>query len=583
MMNRKGYLFISNSTKPTPEKAESLDPVSPNSFSKAAIWAANKMGWELHMGINRSHPEQIKSIGYDIKFYDQHTYRNILAIRDNLTAYRNLCKYLRDNPQIEIIHCNTPIGGVVGRLAGKKFKKKVIYTAHGFHFYKGAPLLNRTVLKWIENFLARYTDLLITINHEDFEAAKKFKLKKGGQVVFVPGVGIDLSLFDNPKDNIRISKRNELGLSETDIVMISMGDLVPRKNYGLAINALAGANVSNLHYLICGEGSEKDNLLSQSEKLGVKDRTHFLGYRTDIRELLYSSDIFIFPTLQEGLPRSAMEAMAAGLPCLMSDIRGNNDLIKDGCGGFLCKTDDLDIWSEKLRLLAEDRILRHKMGACNLARIIDFDISKVQNVMADVFSEDLLSVAKQDLGSSTITIGGGKQLKINKLINTTHSEKLILLLAVGDLNDNKNISTLILALTKCPNNCHILFCGDGPLRNELHKYAEELGVDRRCHFLGFRRDIMDIYRISDIFVMASKREGLPRSTMEAMAAGLPCVVSDIRGNRDLIDDGKGGYLVSPTDANGFATRITELINNPASKLSMSQYNRSRVKEFDISI
>ena len=304
------------------------------------------------------------------------------------------------------MHCHSPVGGAIARVVARRRNIRVIYTAHGFHFYKGAPLLNRTVLKWIENFLARYTDLLITINHEDFEAAKKFKLKKGGQVVFVPGVGIDLSLFDNPKDNIRISKRNELGLSETDIVMISMGDLVPRKNYGLAINALAGANVSNLHYLICGEGSEKDNLLSQSEKLGVKDRTHFLGYRTDIRELLYSSDIFIFPTLQEGLPRSAMEAMAAGLPCLMSDIRGNNDLIKDGCGGFLCKTDDLDIWSEKLRLLAEDRILRHKMGACNLARIIDFDISKVQNVMADVFSEDLLSVAKQDLGSSTITIGG---------------------------------------------------------------------------------------------------------------------------------------------------------------------------------
>ena len=386
-MSKVGYLFVSNSTKPSAEVLESTEPIRPGSFSKSAIWAANEMGWELHMGTNRNHPEKIKSLDYDMKFYDQHSYRSIFAIRDNITAYRNLSRYVKNNPQIEIIHCNTPIGGVVGRLVGHKYNKKVIYTVHGFHFFKGAPLFNRTILKWVEIFLARYTDILITINHEDYEAACKLKLKNGGKVFYISGVGMNLSAFENPPEDLRELKRKELGLTDNDIVMISMGDLVPRKNYSLAIKAMAKVKVHDLKYLICGVGPEKEMLMQLAESLGLKNSIYFLGFRRDVRDLLYSSDIFVFPTLQEGLPRSMMEAMATGLPGVVSDIRGNNDLMTDGQGGFLVKTSDVDGFGDAIRKIAIDHDLAKKMGQENKRRVQEFSLPVVQQQLLKIFSE----------------------------------------------------------------------------------------------------------------------------------------------------------------------------------------------------
>lgn len=382
----KGYLFISNSTKPTEDVLESTAPIGPNSFSKAAIWAASEMGWELHMGVNRNHPEKIESIGYDIKFYNQHSYRNIFALKDNWQAYKNLCAYLKANPQIEIIHCNTPIGGVVGRLAGKKFKKKVIYTAHGFHFYKGAPLFNRTILKWVEKWLARYTDILITINQEDFEAAQKFKLKKGGKVVHIPGVGIDLGPYSGCSQTERENKRKEIGLNADDTVIISIGDLNENKNTATIISALKDTP-KNCHYLICGNGPLKRDLIYLSSRLGVEKRCHFLGFRQDIKDLLDASDIFVMASKREGLPRSTMEAMAAGLPCVVSDIRGNRDLIEEGKGGYLIDPHDTNEFSYKINLIINNPSLRMEMKAHNLERIKDFEINKVGSLLKSTMEE----------------------------------------------------------------------------------------------------------------------------------------------------------------------------------------------------
>lgn len=382
-MNNKGYLFISNSTKPSIETLESVEPMGPSSFSKAAIMAAEEMGWELHMGINRNNPEKIKSIGFDLKFYNQHSYRSIFAFRDNWIAYKNLCCYLKDNTQIEIIHCNTPIGGIVGRLAGKRFKKKVIYTAHGFHFFKGAPLFNRTVLKWIEMWLAHYTDILITINQEDFEASKKFKLKKGGKTVFIPGVGIDLSIYTINKTRAEI--RESLSLTNDDFVCICMGDIISRKNYKTSIEAIANTNDGKIHYLICGNGPETENLKGLTSKLGISNQIHFLGFRRDIKDLLSASDCFLFSSLQEGLPRSTMEAMAAGLPCVVSDIRGNSDLIDDGNGGYLVKPTEVSEYSKALVKIKEDISLRKIMSAYNKEKIKYFDINIIEKKFLEVF------------------------------------------------------------------------------------------------------------------------------------------------------------------------------------------------------
>lgn len=156
-----------------------------------------------------------------------------------------------------------------------------------------------------------------------------------------------------------------------------------------------------------------------------------------------------------------------------------------------------------------------------------------------------------------------------------------LIMVVGDLNDNKNVQTIIKATMMCPANYHILICGTGPLEPELRALAIQTNVDKQCHFLGFRNDVKTLLMISDLFVMASKREGLPRSTMEAMAAGLPCVVSKIRGNVDLIDEGKGGHTIEPNDYVGFAEAINRVLLDGVLAKRMGAYNRNKIRQFSI--
>lgn len=382
-----GYVFIGNGTKPTPEKYKSRDPITPGNVSAPCIKAALSLGYEAYLGVNREKPEELEC-ALPVRLYDQHTYRSITAFGDNKVAYNNLCKVIREG-DIEFIHCNTPVGGMVGRLAGKKHKvKKIVYTAHGFHFYKGAPLFNRTVLKWAEMLMAHWTDAIITMNNEDYEAAKKFKLKKGGKVYFVHGVGITLSNFEGV-GAARSDKRAELSLKDDDVALVSAGDLILRKDYATAIRAVALANNAKLHYFICGRGPEKENLEALAKELNVENQIHFLGFRSDVKELMAASDIFLFTTTQEGMPRSMMEAMATGLPCIASAIRGNVDLIENGENGYICAVRDAKAFSEAISKLAEDKELRDEISKKNLEKIKGYDVSVVENEIKEIYSEVL--------------------------------------------------------------------------------------------------------------------------------------------------------------------------------------------------
>lgn len=383
----KGYVFIANSTKPSAEACASRAPVKVTNVSRPCLQMALDMGYEVYLGTNRDDPEELEC-ELPVKKFDSHTYRSLTAFSDNRTAYKNLCRVMKTG-NIKAIHCNTPIGGMVGRLCAKKYRvDKVIYTAHGFHFYKGAPLLNRTVLKWAEKIMARWTDAIITMNQEDYEAAKKFKLRKGGKVYFVHGVGITLKDFEGLA-HMRQQKREEMGVTDEDIVLISMGDLVPRKNYGAAIRAVAKANDARLHYMICGKGPELEKLQQLAKELGVEQQIHFLGFRTDVKELLTGADIFLFTTRQEGLPRSMMEAMASGLPCVASRIRGNVDLIEDGVNGYTCATDDVDGYAAAIATLVSDPALREQIKQNNLEKIKQYDVSVVEQEIRAIYAEVL--------------------------------------------------------------------------------------------------------------------------------------------------------------------------------------------------
>ena len=362
-----------------------------SSFSVAAVRAAEELGVEFHLAGNfvGTTKESLRKNEkeYGVKLHQIDFIRTPYDLR-NIKAYRQLVKLIK-REKFDVIHCNTPIGGVLGRLVGKKCKvRKIIYQAHGFHFYKGAPKKNWLIYYPIEKWLAKYTDALITINNEDYELAKsKFQLRHNGKVYYVPGVGIDLSQYDLP-DGVREKKRTELGLKETDFALISMGDLIERKNYSVAIKAMSKISDLNIHYFICGKGPEEAKLIKLSEELGLLERVHFLGYRNDIKELLKAADAFLFTSKQEGLARSLMEAMASGLPCVASKIRGNTDLLDGTDGGYLCETTDAVAYAKKLELLANDKVLRKMMGKNNLITIQKFSTETVDEELRKVYETE---------------------------------------------------------------------------------------------------------------------------------------------------------------------------------------------------
>lgn len=357
-------------------------------FFGTALRAAKRLGMDFYVVANRSasNPEQITA---DEKEYGVHLLhadisRSPVSL-SNIKAYKQICEIIKKY-DIDYIHCNTPVGGLLGRLAGKKCKvKKVIYQAHGFHFYKGAPLKNWLIYYPIEKWLAHYTDAIITINKEDYERAQGFRLRNNGKVYYVPGVGIDLSQYELP-ENTRGIKRNELGLKETDVALISMGDLIERKNYPVAIEAVAKSNNSNLQYFICGQGPEEKKLQKMAEDFGVKEQIHFLGFRTDIKELLKAADIFLFTSKQEGLARSLMEAMASGLPCVASKIRGNTDLIENTKCGYLCSS--VDEYTSAINKVTDSMTAREEMGKSSLQRIKQFEMKVVIGSLVDLYIKE---------------------------------------------------------------------------------------------------------------------------------------------------------------------------------------------------
>ncbi len=296
---------------------------------------------------------------------------------DNLKAMRTLRRLIRDN-QYDIVSTHSPTGGFFGRIAARGLDTKVLYTAHGFHFWKGSPLLNQTVFKNMERLAAHWTDTLMTINPEDYEAAGTFRYKDNGGPVYIPGVGVDVHAIQDLKtdsDSIRVS----LNLPSEAFVLYSIGELIPRKNHKFVIDTLAPLFHEDplLHYVIAG-GGELSELSECITKNQLESQVHLLGFRTDARRLMYGMDLFVFPSLQEGLPVAVMEAMAAGLPIIASDIRGNHDLIRNGENGFLYPVNDAEAFLNCLKRLRQDESLRNSFSKQVLEDCEAYSIESVQ-------------------------------------------------------------------------------------------------------------------------------------------------------------------------------------------------------------
>ncbi len=294
------------------------------------------------------------------------SFGNIKAIKQ----IRNLAR------RYDVVHCHTPIAGIATRIACRRLRKKqnlkVIYTAHGFHFYKGAPKKNWILYYPFEKICSRWTDLLITINKEDFELAKKKMHAK--EIEYVAGVGIDTKKFD--RTNKHTLNKADLGMPTDAFVVLSVGELNRNKNHQIVVKALSKINNSRYFYVIAGKGDQHDDLIQLAQTMHVNLK--LLGFRKDVDELYAMSDCYVLPSLREGLNVSIMEAMSSGLPVVCSNIRGNVDLV-DTHGGFLCNPHSIDDFADAIKSVKKE------MGEYNVKKIEAYDSSVINKRMVEIY------------------------------------------------------------------------------------------------------------------------------------------------------------------------------------------------------
>ena len=343
------------------------------------------MGWQTAVAAKNDYENPADCvIPHCDVFYDVPFERSPLK-KGNLTAYRRVKRIIREGGY-DIIHCHTPVGAAVARLAARKARRngsKVIYTAHGFHFYKGAPWLNWLVYFPVEWLLSPLTDVLITINREDYERAKR--LLRAKKVVYIPGVGIDTARFRGNAEK-GAALRRELGIPDEAAVLLSVGDLNKNKNHRAVLEALARMENRNLHYVVCGRGPLKEELEAFAREKGLGDRVRFMGYRNDIPAFYAMADVFVFPSFREGLSVSVMEAMASGLPVVCSRIRGNTDMVEDGVNGYLMEPGNPDSIAGALRRL-EDGGKWEEISRNNLEKAEEYSLAVIAEQYRKVYLE----------------------------------------------------------------------------------------------------------------------------------------------------------------------------------------------------
>jgi len=309
-----------------------------------------------------------------------------------IKALRQLLQIMRDS-NFSLVHVHTPMGAFLGRLAAKLTNTKpVLYTAHGFHFYKGAPIKNWLIYYSMERVAAHWTDGIVTMNEEDYQFARKFKLRQDNAVFIVPGVGLPVEKYEISDANIGNKKlRQQMGYGDEDTLLLTVAEFISGKNHIQTIKAMQEVvkHKKNVHLLIAGEGKLEGKLKKMVIRFGLQENINFLGYRKDIPALLCLIDIFISTSRREGLPRSIMEAMAAGKPIVATDVRGNRDLVQDDVNGYLVPLNDTGKTVEALLKLVNDKELATKMGGKGREIIKNYSIEKVLHEMEHVYRKFL--------------------------------------------------------------------------------------------------------------------------------------------------------------------------------------------------
>lgn len=361
-------------------------------FNKANIAALQSLGLQVELCANfeNGNGPEIHNQDY-VEECEKRGLRthSIPFARHSLTGSLKCLHQLKEllsREQYDLVHTHTETGGLLLKLAhSEKGKSKFVFTPHGMSFWKGSSLKSQLVYKPLERWICSGMDMNLGMNREEMEYLERWNRNNA---TYVHGIGLDLSRFESHNEASK-AVRKEFLLNTNGKMIVSVGELDNNKNHITVIRALAQLDRKDWKCVICGVGPNKDILMQEAERLGLKEHVVLAGYRSDIPEILNAADIFVFPSFHEGMPVSVLEAIACGIPIICSAIRGNVDVVQDGDNGYLFKPSDGDTLSREIALLMDNETLRLQMGAKNKKVVKKFSLEAVTEELKAIYSKVL--------------------------------------------------------------------------------------------------------------------------------------------------------------------------------------------------
>lgn len=319
-------------------------------------------GYEVHVAANDSKDVEVPYADKQIEICVE---RNPFH-KNNIKAVKQL-RELIETEQYCLITCHTAMGGMISRLAGKsarkKFGLKMLYTVHGFHFFKGSPKKYWMMYYPMEKFLSRYTDAIITINQEDYDMVMTHGFKNL-YTYKIPGIGINTERLFVADREKQMKLREKYGYKPEDFLMIYIAEYIPRKNHKFLIDVLRELikMVPTIKYLFAGRGMGMESTKAYAQELGVADHIDFLGFRKDIGNLIAISDVGMSASRQEGLGLNLAEEMFSARPVVATKDRGHIEMIVSGENGFIYPQGDANEFIKDVLYLYENVDARLNMG-----------------------------------------------------------------------------------------------------------------------------------------------------------------------------------------------------------------------------
>lgn len=349
-----------------------------------------EVAMNVHMpdGSNAVEVEKLEKLGIKFHHVDFNTKKPLS--KNNIVAYRQLKSVLKE--KYNLIHCHTPIVGILTRLLAQKYRKdgtKVIYTTHGFTFTDRSTKKNWLVYFSAEKIMSYYCDAIVTINHEDYNNAKKMHCK---HVYLLPSVGLDNSRFRKVVID-RNKYREQFGISSNELMVLAVGELSKRKNHQIVIKAIAEIEDSDKYiFVICGRAIANSTIQQElqelANRLGV--RIVFAGHRHDIAEINACADVAVIPSIREGFGMTGVEALASGVPVVGSDVQGIREYVIPGKTGYLCNPFDEHQFADAIKKISEMSFSeREKIAVACKQKAEEFDVSKSISAMKNIYQEVL--------------------------------------------------------------------------------------------------------------------------------------------------------------------------------------------------